>query len=481
MKNVKSFGKSLKSFTIVKMIQNGLNKFAKTVHIKPHILYIILGLLAVILISLGLGARRDGFTSMNNAASTTIKAVNDMNNAINSTQWNNQTNKSNFIKNINTFYGLKMKFLSQGDTTINAFDIAGAPSYSMTVNPPAVIPNPRPNGMVYKLKQEYDIPGNTLPRYVDDNFMPDQTKYTLESTITDPVKQTELDAVLKAIMDQIKLFSTTEQNKLTDAFNALSKNADDMNKFMTTDFNPKYLEEDIDISNLDANNILSSSFVERTEKAGTGTGTDLSQSDPLRDSKYSQGYGQGYGQGYKQGYGQGYVQTHSYGQDQISDFETYRLAQSNIQPGSEDLYMLKTRALPPSNPPGALYNGSNSRESDTRASDTRVSDTRASDTRASDTRASDTRASDTKESDTKETDKRVLKGFGSSPDLDAYNLANPGPTQSCGKPAVVPPCPPCERCPEPSFDCKRVPNYNSASSNQFLPQPMLADFSQFGM
>jgi hypothetical protein len=478
--------KNVKSLSIVKMIKNGLNKFAKVLHIKPYLLYIILGLLAVILISLGLGAQRDGFTSLNNAASTTIKAVNDMNNAINSTQWNNQTNKSNFIKNINTFYRLKMQLLNQGDTAINAFDTAGAPTYNFITNPPTAIPNLRPNGMVYKLNKEYDIPGNILPRYVDDSVTPDQTKYTLESTISNPIKQSDLDVPLTAIMEQIKFFSITDQRKLTDAFNALSKNADDMNKFMTTYFTSEYsqkMEEDIDISNLDANNILSSSFVERTDKAGTGTGTgtDLSQSDPLRDSKYSQGYGQGYGQGYKQGYGQGYVQTHSYGQDQISDFETYRLAQSNIQPGSEDLYMLKTRALPPSNPPGALYYGMNSSASDTRTSGSSASDTRASDTRASETRASETRASDTKASDTKETDKKVLNGFGSSPDLDAYNLANPGPTQSCGKPAVVPPCPPCERCPEPSFDCKRVPNYNSASTNQFLPQPMLADFSQFGM
>lgn len=43
-----------------------------------------------------------------------------------------------------------------------------------------------------------------------------------------------------------------------------------------------------------------------------------------------------------------------------------------------------------------------------------------------------------------------------------------------------PPCPPCARCPEPSFDCKKVPNYNSNNSD-FLPRPVLADFSQFGM
>ena len=43
-----------------------------------------------------------------------------------------------------------------------------------------------------------------------------------------------------------------------------------------------------------------------------------------------------------------------------------------------------------------------------------------------------------------------------------------------------PPCPPCGRCPEPSFECKKVPNY-SAGANDALPRPVLNDFSQFGM
>lgn len=43
-----------------------------------------------------------------------------------------------------------------------------------------------------------------------------------------------------------------------------------------------------------------------------------------------------------------------------------------------------------------------------------------------------------------------------------------------------PPCPPCARCPEPSFECKKVPNYNS-TNDQGLPRPVLNDFSQFGM
>jgi hypothetical protein len=44
-----------------------------------------------------------------------------------------------------------------------------------------------------------------------------------------------------------------------------------------------------------------------------------------------------------------------------------------------------------------------------------------------------------------------------------------------------PPCPACARCPEPSFECKKVPNYRSAGQNEYLPVPVLSDFSSFGM
>ena len=44
------------------------------------------------------------------------------------------------------------------------------------------------------------------------------------------------------------------------------------------------------------------------------------------------------------------------------------------------------------------------------------------------------------------------------------------------------PCPPCGRCPEPSFSCKKVPNYNNVhSENNILPKPVLSDFSTFAM
>jgi hypothetical protein len=43
----------------------------------------------------------------------------------------------------------------------------------------------------------------------------------------------------------------------------------------------------------------------------------------------------------------------------------------------------------------------------------------------------------------------------------------------------TPPCPACERCPEPAFECKKVPNYRSQSMQNYMPLPILNDFSKF--
>jgi len=51
---------------------------------------------------------------------------------------------------------------------------------------------------------------------------------------------------------------------------------------------------------------------------------------------------------------------------------------------------------------------------------------------------------------------------------------------ACPRQEPCAPCPACARCPEPSFECKKVPNYN-AINNDFLPAPVLNDFSTFGM
>lgn len=51
---------------------------------------------------------------------------------------------------------------------------------------------------------------------------------------------------------------------------------------------------------------------------------------------------------------------------------------------------------------------------------------------------------------------------------------------TCPREEPCPACPPCARCPEPSFECKKVPNY-SALASEYLPMPVLNDFSSFGM
>lgn len=85
------------------------------------------------------------------------------------------------------------------------------------------------------------------------------------------------------------------------------------------------------------------------------------------------------------------------------------------------------------------------------------------------------------------------------------------PTSSaCPRQEPCPPCPACARCPEPAFECKKVPNYKASSAgntfigatsngygyssnpyqspyegssinNEYLPTPVLSDFSTFGM
>ena len=47
--------------------------------------------------------------------------------------------------------------------------------------------------------------------------------------------------------------------------------------------------------------------------------------------------------------------------------------------------------------------------------------------------------------------------------------------EGCSKNKQCQPCPPCARCPEPAFDCKKVPNYNP--TNEWLPGVGMSQFS----
>ena len=62
-------------------------------------------------------------------------------------------------------------------------------------------------------------------------------------------------------------------------------------------------------------------------------------------------------------------------------------------------------------------------------------------------------------------------------------LNDPKPTIVQPAKESCPPCPPCARCPEPSFECKKVPKYRNLlinDQNQMV-SPMVADYTTFGM
>lgn len=73
--------------------------------------------------------------------------------------------------------------------------------------------------------------------------------------------------------------------------------------------------------------------------------------------------------------------------------------------------------------------------------------------------------------------------------LNTNTVLIPPPVGNSAISNVCPPppeCPACARCPEPAYDCKKVPNYNAQQeeaneTERFLPQPVLSDFSSFGM
>ncbi len=84
-----------------------------------------------------------------------------------------------------------------------------------------------------------------------------------------------------------------------------------------------------------------------------------------------------------------------------------------------------------------------------------------------------------------------LAGSGPTPtnNSSGYNFFGSGNATQTGGSAVstpaqvgkesCPPCPACERCPEPAFECKKVPNYRSPSMDNYMPLPVLNDFSRF--
>jgi hypothetical protein len=126
-------------------------------------------------------------------------------------------------------------------------------------------------------------------------------------------------------------------------------------------------------------------------------------------------------------------------------------------------YLLKSQVVPPVCPvcPSLIAASDNNNDSD---------DEDNSNSNSSDSNSSDSNSSDSKTSDSK-------KGKdGTCTNESCYQ----GNTYKREVNVKCPPCPACARCPEPAFDCKKIPTYKK-SDDRYLPKPILSDFSTFGM
>jgi hypothetical protein len=127
------------------------------------------------------------------------------------------------------------------------------------------------------------------------------------------------------------------------------------------------------------------------------------------------------------------------------------ITKDQIPPGQEHLYVLKSQVVPPSCPtnPGFSNHSQESGENNDDEADGEDSNLELE----------------------QEDSSGLSNGLGA-----AFRGTGGSKNKKC------PPCPACARCPEPSFECKKVPNYSvSANGSMSVPRPVLADFTQFGM
>ncbi len=103
------------------------------------------------------------------------------------------------------------------------------------------------------------------------------------------------------------------------------------------------------------------------------------------------------------------------------------IPKSDIPPGDEDLYILKSQVVPPVCPACPAY-----------------------------------------------------LGAANAGDSSNSNGSSDGSSSSSSSNDKCPPCPACDRCPEPAYDCKLVPNYSNFNGD-FMPMPVLSGYSTFGM
>jgi hypothetical protein len=467
----------MKSYKVGKIMNNGLFNLAKALKIKPKMLYVIFGLIVVLLIVLGLslGKRKEGFATVTEAKKPLAKIVDNMMAAINNTGLSIDQKKA-AVELVNLWWGFKMTYLvAQGGKDLKTYDTSN-------------------NNKIYQLKDEFlgtidPATSKVFPQYVDDNIETPMTvffrKYNLRDLTARPgITIALLISYYNKIEEMINKLSLTEPvhaAALQKAFNEMRAYGDEFAAYI--------LKNPIPVGNTMAflMNILgqgssSNGTVWLNSGGGGGYGASASAIAAGTSAAGTSAAGGGGVYGASAAGASTSVAGTSVAGASAVGASAAGVTHSNIPPGSQDLYMLKSQMLPPSNPAGANSTYDDSRRSGSKDSNNGrdsfdkfngdVNNNKGGDHDRGDNKRGD--RDDNKRGDHDRDDKRGGAG--------AYNSEfGPGPSYNNINQAPVPPCPPCERCPEPSFDCKRVPNYNSASVNQYLPQPVLADFSQFGM
>jgi hypothetical protein len=128
------------------------------------------------------------------------------------------------------------------------------------------------------------------------------------------------------------------------------------------------------------------------------------------------------------------------------------ITNDQIPPGQEHLYVLKSQVVPPSCPMNPGFSNRDQESGEPNGDD-------------------DDGGEDSNLELEQEDSSGLSNGLGA-----AFRGTGGSKNKKC------PPCPACARCPEPSFECKKVPNYSvSSNGSMSVPRPVLADFTQFGM
>ena len=128
------------------------------------------------------------------------------------------------------------------------------------------------------------------------------------------------------------------------------------------------------------------------------------------------------------------------------------ISKDQIAPGQEHLYVLKSQVVPPSCPTNPAFSNHNQESGENNDDE------------------------DDGEESNLELEQEDSSGLSNGLGAAFRGTGGGSRNKKC------PPCPACARCPEPSFDCKKVPNYSvNSNGSMSVPRPILADFTQFGM